>query len=521
MNKRLWLLYLFNSIVFIFFFIGIHQRTLVPPVPYDIPDCYYCPMVSYLNGLGFNRSYRTPVYPLIFFITSYSTDSFSTLVYLQVLIGIVTSLLLLFFFNKIIFSKNFYLSIINSFLSLLLLYSFLFSNSKIDFEFSIRPEIFSHLFMILTILLIERTIIKKYNIDKTIPLLIFISLFVAYYQDKFIGITILNLIIVFKLFIDNKHQNIKSFFIYILSPIIIFSFCYITLQKVSSPKSDINQNSERNLWGYNALFWRNQDSIIKLIKKDYNNPNFTRYSKDILDLYIKFYDIDISSYYPQHDIQKIQILDHINNDLSPTLNLSVNLLQTQDEVLSFRRYYFYRSLITYPSDYLKKYFRQIWNTYKPFNSNIFLYNHYFLTTYKYKEVEDKFINDTYNLNRKIPIINKYYYQVIAAKNTKEDTFSNTFINNFYKLFNQIYTPVTLIFIFVFLKNKNSSENKKLGLLSLYSLVSAFLMHSYTCFFYLTLNRYLAEIFPLFLLSLFLMFYYLLLNLIEILKKTKN
>ncbi len=508
MNLKRLFKYLFIVIIFILLLIAIYQRFLLPFVPYDIVDCYYCPTINFFKGTGFHQTYRLPLYPLIFFVTTYITQSFTAITYLQVFLGLATSLFLVYLFEKITFISKKSTTLYRYILGIIIFATFIFSTYKIDFERCIRPEIFSHFFQLLLVFLL-------FNIFKTFPkinyrlgIFVFVSCFVSYYQDKFLGITILNLILVLLLIFSRKGQKILPLFRYLFLPLTLFFVFYFSLQRLTISKAPLDLWNNHTVWAYNGLFWRNQDSIIKLIKSDYENPNFTKYSKKVLKMHLDFYNTKIKDYYPEHGVQIIQNLDHVYFDLTPNFNLQLGTVQPQSEFYELRKYYLYKSLFAYPIDYIRKYIIQIWTAYLPFNSQMFLYDEPIVPRLIYLKIENNFVEDPVYLDRHIPVVNKYYYQVITAKNTSSLVFKNEFFDEFYIYFNEIYTPILIIFLFFFFRDKKTFWKKPLGFMAFYTALSAFLMYSYTCFTYLTIERYLAEIFPLFLLSLFLMFYYL-------------
>ena len=198
MNKKILLSFIFYLLVLIVLCLAIYQRLQIPFVPFDINDQYFLPTVSFFKGHGLDCGERAPIYPLLLFIITYFTNNFSAIVYVQVFFGIITALLLLFLFLEITSSPKKFPEIIRYFLALLLFSSFILSDDKINLEFSLRPEIFSQFFLVLLCYLFFKILKKGSQIDYYLGVFAFLSLFTTYFQDKFFGITLLNILIILK-----------------------------------------------------------------------------------------------------------------------------------------------------------------------------------------------------------------------------------------------------------------------------------------------------------------------------------
>ncbi|HWS49092.1 MAG TPA: hypothetical protein VN174_03530 [Candidatus Methanoperedens sp.] len=487
--------------------IAIYQRLQIPLVPYSIMDGYYTATVKFFQGIGLHCGNRLPPYPLIIFLIVYFTQSLSAIVYFQVISGVFSSLFLTYLFYQVTSISKAQLSWIRYVLTLLIFFTFTLSAPKIELEYFLRPEIVSQFFLILQIYFFYKIITSK-KLNYYFGIFNFLTFFTPYFQDKFFGISILNIIIAFILIYRQKEKKVIYLMKYLCVPLAVFIPIYFSFQWFTSTKSN-NPALDRGLWGYSSLFWLNQNSIIKTMNKDYNDPTFTRYSKDTLRLYLDFYQT-IKGYYHDAFID-ITSLDKINYQLSSIFNFQTYYQQGTNESLNFRKYYLFRSFINYPIDYLNRYYKQIKSLYFPYVSNVFLPNENIHYGIGYRDVEKNFITDTKNLDIAIPFISNYYHQIKSIPTSYYVVFPSRALNKLYFFFNFLYTPILTMFIITFLTEIKSKSYKDIGLIALYSALQGFLMLSFTSFIYLNFDRYTAEVYPALLFSLLTMIFYLLLK----------
>lgn len=488
--------------------VAIYQRLQIPLVPYSIMDGYYTATVKFFQGIGLHCGNRLPPYPLIIFLIVYFTQSLSAIVYFQVISGVFSSLFLTYLFYQVTSISKAQLSWIRYVLTLLIFFTFTLSAPKIELEYFLRPETLSQFFLILQIYLFYKVITCK-TLNYNFGIFNFLTFFTPYFQDKFFGISILNIIVALLIIYRQKGKKVIYLIKYFCLPLAVFSLLYFSFQRVTSTKSN-NPALDRGLWGYSSLFWLNQNSIIKTMNRDYNDPTFTRYSKDTLRLYLDFYQT-IKDYYNDAFID-ITSLDKINYQLSSSFNFQTYYQQgTVIDSLNFRKYYLFRSFISYPIDYLNRYFKQIKSLYFPYVSNIFLPNENIRYGVGYRDVEKNFISDTKNLDTSIPFISNYYRQIKSIPTSYYVVFPSRMLNKLYFFFNFLYTPILIMFIITFLTEIKSKLYQDIGLIALYSTLQGFLMLSFTSFIYLNFSRYSAEAYPALLFSLLAMLYYLLLK----------
>lgn len=485
-------------------FFALKTRLLLPPIPFGVIDHYPDITVNFYKYAQFSPSHRAPYYPLIFFLFTYLSGSFSAIIIAQVFFSILSIILFVIIILRVGVLINSKVRVLNNnFYYLFALIAFFLlslSNRRVEYEFSIRPESLSQFIEILILFFIFKIIKNKKHLNKYLIMVVVVSLFSIFFQVKFLFLGIFNILIVFFLilFSNNslKKKNLKIVF-FVMIPIISF----LSLNSILNTYMSTDAKKE---FEYNSFYVRNQKTISKVIINDFNDANFNKYNKKTLKKFIDYYNTN-SHFYPNNDTMSIYGFDYISFSQKPTfINFAWSVLPDYSQRVGFLKYYLQKSVIDYPLDYFINYFYELKRVYNPL-SPMFFNQDYNLFFSKEIDSAKEIFREYYGTNSKIAIIENYLNTDSNSYYYKDSIGVFMFINPLRKIINFLYLPSMFTFIILFFTTWFRSKKiwvqyKKLSWLVLYSTIAAFLMYSVTCFGHLYLNRYIDEIFPLFLAS---------------------
>lgn len=358
-NNSFKIFYIFSYLIVIFFIIVIAliQRFTISSIPYGGNDTWSyigTAVTTFDKGAFVRTGDRNFFYPFFVFIVLSIFKDFAYLSIVQHVLGIIAGIILLFIWKRIasyfgFYKKNIFFS---DFISLILLSLFLFSESVIVYEHTIRPEGIYQFFLILQILfLIEVVIALREN--KRLLFYIFITLFFTNNYALFLlqprwGFNLLFNIIIFLILIAVFNDKIfkKVTFAFILPIMLSFLILYL-------PQNIITKNEDAISTFLSAkLFFTHVKIIDKELEKDVSDQNFSKYDKEILKRLLEYHQEEYKK--PQ---LKHKYLGFMHNNLIYGPDCASNYLLSklgEKEYNKFTRYYFFRAVLKHPFDYIKK-----------------------------------------------------------------------------------------------------------------------------------------------------------------------
>lgn len=500
---------LFGLALLFLVFLGIKARIGIEAVPYDLSDKYFSATINFLEKNNINFEYRQPYYQIFALVLILFFKDFSALIYGQLFLGLVTCLIILFFYLKAIdlIKINTFLKDIYYFSGLGLFYLMYGSGMKIYYEFVFRPES-TNLLLEALLMYFLLNIFKNKNNRTNIFCFFLINIFMLFVNCKFIFVSIFNLLVFSKILIFNNKKIYLNFLLYLAIPFLTV-FIFNNYATIVNGRESIEY---KKYFNNSLIFWRNIDVIKNVIKDDFENINFKQFNKNKLAAILNYCDSIPQNYLNFYE-GGIDCNDKIlygKDDF--TNNFDLNTISYNPKtVAKFYRFYVYKSAKKYPSEFIKKYFYEIYSLYKLNfgNSYIFL-----ARKFDYKYMASYTMNQVNEIKFNNKIIENYSNKLEFGKKNNKTT-DNALNQKILNFLGGLYTPILLIFIFVLIKSKKNNY----GIITCLIAIYAFLMASVSAgMFYLIYDRYIFEIMPFFLVSEFMMITYILSKIFTLSKK---
>ncbi len=335
-------------------FFALIQRITINQVPYGGNDTwgYIGPAVLWFDkGAFFRVGSRGILYPLFVLINLIIFNDFSYITIIQHIIGIISGVILFLVWRNIIsyFRLNNKMRLICDMFGLLLMALFLFSESMIVYEHTLRPESIYPFFLILQVYFLCKLIISIKENTKHVylygPLFFLNNYFLFVFQPRWGLTVILNLIVYIICFIVIKRSIIKKSLILLIVPIILaFVLIYapqnILIKNETATKSFLS----------GMIFFAHSKIIDKQLEKDIKDNNFIKYDKEILKKLRGYYKEEFNKKQTKH---KYLGFLHNNFYYGPA-NKYLRSKIPKKEYKQFCIYYFKKAIFNNPFMYFKK-----------------------------------------------------------------------------------------------------------------------------------------------------------------------
>jgi hypothetical protein len=490
-NKYLYKTIYRSLLLFIIIF-AIFQRFTINVVPYDGYDTgSYIVFLKHFNGEKITDS-ATRGYPYLLFVLSILKifNDFSYISIVQHILGIISGLIMLYIWNDI-FNKKFLFDnrykILFDFIGLVLIALYLFNQSVIVYEHSIRPEGVYQFFLILYVLAFYKIITNlgsNKNVFLYMNIFFFLNYFIFVMQPRWGIALIFNIIVFFIILIVLKINIIKKIIFLIATPV-IFALVLIYIPNNIFSKKDI-----KGTFLSGKLFFTHVKIIDKILIEDINNPYFNKYDKNILQQLVDYHKIEYNKKQYKH---KYLGFSH-NNLFYGDANKLLFDNFSRDQYNEFCRYYFFRAIKKYPFLYIKKVFLELSQFYN-FSGGMY-------PSRKFKVDHIAFDHDDDNEPeiRYLPL-RKYSNILSYLKRSYYDFNEIRFpgIEAFYFILSRLYICTFVVFFIIFIKKifeKNfdiNNNNIIFGLLIVNLFISNFCITLTNASIYcLDVDRYIDD-----------------------------
>ncbi|MBN2545867.1 MAG: hypothetical protein JXB50_08725 [Spirochaetes bacterium] len=469
-------------IFFCILFLATIQRFTINQIPYGGNDTW-----SYIGSavLSIDKNElvkygtRNIFYPLFILINLSIFKDFSYITIVQHLMGLSTGIILMICFYRVsgyfnIIKNN---KIFKDVLALILMSLFLFSESIIVYEHTLRPEGIYQFFLILQILLLIETVISINKRSKYLILfsnLFFINNIILFLIQPRWGFALfLNIIIYLILFFMIKMPLIKKTLYIILFPIVI-SFVFLYVPQFILTKGETSVKTFLS----SKLFFTHIKIIDIELKKDINDPAFTKYDKEILKRLIEYHQEEYNKPQIKH-----KFLGFMHNNLIYGENCAYAYLLSklgEKEYNKFARYYFLKAVTMHPDKYIKKVFQelsQFYNFYggmypaRGFKIDSDAYEEGSITNLEIKNyIYRSYQNIRYNLE-------KSYYDFSEI--------NYPFYNIFYLILSRLYLVTMIIFLILFFYDLFFSIKKRLFKINMIYGIIIFILYLFNFFINMT------------------------------------
>ena len=437
------------------------------------------------------------VYPFQVLLTSVLFGSFEGTTFFQMLCGLAEAFLLFSIFMNIhkLFIPKLYSNKYNVlvFLAALLMIFYLFSTHRISGENLLRPESCSRFLQIVSIWCLL-WVYKKPTIVRYVVSLLFFILFFNF-QNKMMFFVPLCVIVL------TVYLLIKSDRLHKIMILVGFIFCLVFSSVVSLgiSKVFIEDKDSTNHFAWKTFFVSIYHIINIEMEDDFKDPNYTKYPKEILQMFNEHY-LTVSDRYKNMDIDKFDSVMHHNPEFKEILN---TITATYGDgnlsyINTFMRSYCIKTVLSHPLKYAQKVLCVYGNCFTNYSA-IFRNAMWHNLAGNYESQISLMKNGTYGNCE----LGKKFVSTLEKKQTKVfNGIFNFFILNVFYYLTVVILPIWMLFSIItyfFAFNKCRERNilfylavAFFVLLSVVYLVSALTTYS--------LGRYSFEVFPLILLS---------------------
>lgn len=493
LSKFIYVLYLIGFLLIVF--LAIKFRIGIPFVPTEIYDEYYYLLISTSKGLPPDSGMTNPYYQLLVYGFSHLFKSLSGIVFFQVFLVLIEVFFVFLIFKEI---KKTYLkdrfslkNILFYLVSLIFLFVFLFSSSKIRFEYQMRLESISGFLEIIFVYLFLKLFNNKTDKNRLSMIIVYVSVFACLFQNKFFFLGLFNVFLVIILNVKTKKVRKKFQAVKVILVPILLMLVFNKLVTSKIQKNDFN----RILYD-SMLFWRNFKTIDKYIVKDINDPNFTKFNKELLrdfrSVYLpKRYLYNLNSNIPLGELDIIIYKDAVGIYKKHNQNKEINYLF---------KYYLAKSMFFSPREYLADYWRELKKIFSNKNIHVIKPSFFYFEKKEYIDLKKWMIanhekENNYYFNSYLKDLDKVINNYSNIKSIPVLTKLEYFLSSKYLVL--VLLSILCIVVRCFFKMKSLLSIESMVI---YLILAPIIMYSVTAFTYLFDERYLAEILPLFLMS---------------------
>ncbi len=316
---------------------------------------------------------------------------------------------------------------------------YLFNQSPVVYEHSLRPEAIDQFFYIL-LFFILLLVIKKFGNKGSVKVIILLNVFFVLNYFIFIlqprwGFTLaLNLLLYVVLIIKNGLPLVKKIIFFAVVPVILsFILLYI-------PNNIFSEKSSRGTFlAGNLLFAHVKITDIEM-KKDINDPGFKKYDKYILKKLIEYNRIEYNKKQVKHKYLGYLFNDLYYGDANKFLKSRFNIKEYKE----FCYYYFFKSVGRHPFLYARKVLLELSQFYD-FKGGMYPSRQFKLDADGYWH--EPFTDNSINY---MPYL-EYIFTIDYLQNSIYDFKKIEFpaIEAFYFILSITYVPVLVIFLILF------------------------------------------------------------------------